>query len=155
MHPNSQVRRVHSVQLKAAVLAACNEPGASIAAVALAHGLNANLVRKWRMGRGLVRSGLVASAHQAATAAPSQSSSAPSAPLLGGNPRFLPIEMAAPPASPELAAVTAGSSAAAQPEPAMHIELKRGPLSLTVRWPSSAAGDCTAWLRELSIGLLK
>ena len=156
MHPNSQVRRVHSVQLKAAVLAACNEPGASIAAVALAHGLNANLVRKWRMGRGLVRSGLVASAHQAATAAPSQSSSAPSAPLLGGNPRFLPIEMAAPPASPALAAVTAGPSvAAAQPEPAMHIELKRGPLSLTVRWPSSAAGDCTAWLRELSIGLLK
>ncbi len=111
MHSKSQVRRVHSVQLKAAVLATCNEPDASIAAVALAHGLNANLVRKWRMGRGLVRSGLVASAHQAATAAPSQSSSAPSAPLLVGNPRFLPIEMATPPASlasPALVAVTAG-----------------------------------------------
>ncbi len=46
MHSKSQVRRVHSVQLKAAVLATCNEPDASIAAVALAHGLNANRVRK-------------------------------------------------------------------------------------------------------------
>ena len=58
MHPRSQVRRVHSARLKTAVLAACNEPGASIAAVALANGLNANLVRKWRVGRGLQRAGL-------------------------------------------------------------------------------------------------
>ena len=152
MHPNSQVRRVHSVQLKAAVLAACNEPGASIAAVALAHGLNANLVRKRRMGRGLRRSGLAASAQQAATAAPSQLPSAPSSPLLVANARLLPIELAAPLAVP---AVAPNPGAAAQPEPAVHIELKRGPLSLTVRWPASGAGECTAWLRELSAGVLK
>jgi transposase len=30
------------------VLAACNEPGASVAGVALAYGLNANLVHNWR-----------------------------------------------------------------------------------------------------------
>jgi transposase len=30
------------------VLAACAEPGASVAAIALAHGLNTNLVHKWR-----------------------------------------------------------------------------------------------------------
>jgi transposase len=34
--------------LKRRVLAQCNEPGASVANVALAHGLNANLVHKWR-----------------------------------------------------------------------------------------------------------
>jgi transposase len=34
--------------LKRQVLAQCNEPGASVANVALAHGLNANLVHKWR-----------------------------------------------------------------------------------------------------------
>jgi transposase-like protein len=39
------VRR--SPQLKAAIVAACLKPGASVAAVALAHGVNANLVRKW------------------------------------------------------------------------------------------------------------
>jgi transposase len=41
-------RRRHGVQLKEQVLAKCAEPGASVAAVALAHGLNTNLVHKWR-----------------------------------------------------------------------------------------------------------
>jgi transposase len=41
-------RRTHSAQLKAEVLAACAEPGASVAAIALAHRLNTNLVHKWR-----------------------------------------------------------------------------------------------------------
>lgn len=43
-------RRRHGKALKAQVLAECSEPGASVAAVALAHGLNANLVHKWRRG---------------------------------------------------------------------------------------------------------
>ena len=37
-------RRRHAAQLKEQVLAECAEPGASVAAVALARGLNANLV---------------------------------------------------------------------------------------------------------------
>ncbi|MFC5610199.1 transposase [Variovorax soli] len=41
-------RRRHADDLKQGVLAACAEPGASVAQVALAHGLNANLVHKWR-----------------------------------------------------------------------------------------------------------
>ena len=41
-------RRRHSAALKARVLAACSEPGASVAQVALSNGLNANLVHKWR-----------------------------------------------------------------------------------------------------------
>jgi transposase len=41
-------RRRHSVQLKEEVLAECAKPGASVAAIALAHGLNANVVHKWR-----------------------------------------------------------------------------------------------------------
>ena len=43
-----EARRVHSAQLKAAVLERCAEPGASVAAIALEHGLNANLVHRWR-----------------------------------------------------------------------------------------------------------
>jgi len=39
------VRR--TAELKQAIVAACLEPGASVAGVALAHGVNANLVRKW------------------------------------------------------------------------------------------------------------
>lgn len=41
-------RRRHSAALKARVLAACAEPGASVAQIALENGLNANLVHKWR-----------------------------------------------------------------------------------------------------------
>jgi hypothetical protein len=36
----------------------------------------------------------------------------------------------------------------------MHVELKRGSFSLTVRWHAAAAGDCAAWLRELTSDLL-
>ena len=41
-------RRQHSDELKAEVLEACGRPGASVAAIALQHGLNANLVHRWR-----------------------------------------------------------------------------------------------------------
>ena len=40
-------RRNHGQELKRAVLDACRA-GASVASVAMAHGLNANLVHKWR-----------------------------------------------------------------------------------------------------------
>jgi transposase len=41
-------RRRHDDELKRQVLAACAVPGASVAKVAMDHGLNANLVHKWR-----------------------------------------------------------------------------------------------------------
>ena len=56
MHPKTQIRRTHSPEFKARVLAACRQPGASIAAVALAHGINANVLRKWLVGIGMKRS---------------------------------------------------------------------------------------------------
>jgi transposase len=37
----------------------------------------------------------------------------------------------------------------------IHIELRRGPLHLSVRWPTGAAADCTAWLSELTAPLSK
>ena len=48
MDSKRETRRRHSRELKSAVLAACNEPGSSVAAIAMAHGLNANLVHRWR-----------------------------------------------------------------------------------------------------------
>lgn len=41
-------RRRHSKELKQQVLTECAQPGASVAGVALAHGINANVVHKWR-----------------------------------------------------------------------------------------------------------
>ena len=144
MHPNSGPRRRHSDELKARVLAACDEPGASISGVALAHGLNTNLVRKWRSGRGVKRVGLAITSTAVSTvlAAP------------GATAAFVAIEM---PAPPQLAALAATEANVAAPigEPLIQIELRRGPLHLSVRWPTAAAEDCRAWLSELSSGLLK
>ena len=48
----SKSRRRHGAQFKQEVLAACDQPGASVAGVAQAFGVNANLVHQWRRGRG-------------------------------------------------------------------------------------------------------
>ena len=40
-------RRTHSAEFKAQVIASCRQPGVSIAAVAMANGVNANLARRW------------------------------------------------------------------------------------------------------------
>ena len=147
MHSKSAPRRRHSAELKTNVLAACDELGASISGVALAHGLNANLVRKWRSGRGVKRAGVtVAPLH--VNVAPKRAASTTSS-LLGISPEFVAIEM------PESINPAAASVAARSAAPLIHGELRRGAVHLNVRWPTSASDDCTAWLRELSVGLLK
>ena len=44
----SRKRRRYSRELKAQVLAECDEPGASVAKVAMSHGINANILHGWR-----------------------------------------------------------------------------------------------------------
>ena len=144
MHPKSGPRRRHSDELKAKVLAACDEPEASISGVALAHGLNANLVRKWRCGRGAKLAGVAIT--------PAAASKAPL--TLGTTAEFVAIEMPAPSKAATRAAAES-KTVAPIAEPLIQIELRRGPLHLNVRWPSAAADDCRAWLSELSSGLLK
>jgi len=47
-----RTRRRHGRELKQRVLEECSAPGASVAMVAMAHRLNANLVHKWRRESG-------------------------------------------------------------------------------------------------------
>jgi transposase len=44
----TQTRRRYSDTLKAQVVAECEAPGASVAKVAMSHGINANVVHRWR-----------------------------------------------------------------------------------------------------------
>lgn len=81
MHPKTLIRRKHSPEFKAQVLAACRQPGASIAAIALAHGLNSNVVHKWLAGIGMKRFG---------QSLRTEGEAAPVAPL-----QFLPLGLAA------------------------------------------------------------
>ncbi len=116
-------RRTHSAQFKAQVVSACRKPGVSIAAVALANRLNANLLRRW-----------VVTAEQAqATKQIETDSAVPTRPDVETG-TFIPIAV-------EQSLVTT-----AQP---ITIELRRGATLIKVGWPLTAAADCAVWLREL------
>lgn len=145
MQPRSQ-RRVHGAEFKAQVLAECQQPGASVAAIALAHGLNANLLRKWLVGRGLKRAGLVAPRAMTPKATCAEDKASP---VL----QFVPVEI-----TPTRLAATATTATPEQAEPPaaeIHVELTRGATRLSVRWPSAQATACAAWLRELAVVALK
>lgn len=44
----TETRRRYSAAMKAQVVAECGKAGASVAKVAMAHGINANVVHRWR-----------------------------------------------------------------------------------------------------------
>lgn len=120
-----KTRRRHSAEFKSQVVQACSVPGASTAAVALAFGLNANLVRQWIKGRSAQRSSLG------------------QAPLPEPTPAPAFVALALPPAErTPVAAPVAGT-------PDIRIDVRRHGLHVNVAWPTSAAADCAAWLREL------
>ena len=114
-------RRRHSAEFKAKVVAACGRPGVSMAAVALANGLNANLLRRW-----------VVAGEQGAK--PVDAVIASPAPSTVENGAFIPLQVA---------------RSAMSTMQAITIELRRGATVVKVGWPLVAAGDCAAWLREL------
>jgi transposase-like protein len=43
----TRARRTYARQFKSEVVAQCLVPGASVSAIALSHGINANVIRKW------------------------------------------------------------------------------------------------------------
>jgi transposase len=149
MQPRSQ-RRVHGAEFKAQVLAECQQPGASVAAVALAHGLNVNLLRKWLVGRGIKRTGLAAPRTVARKPAVAGDTSVSSL-------QFIPVEVVPAPAAATSAAAAAAAPDHAEPSAAeeIRVELTRGATQLSVRWPSTKAAACAAWLHELAAVALK
>jgi transposase len=112
-------RRYHSAQFKAESVAACRQPGVSIAAVALSRSLNANLLRNW----------VVAAEREEASGAPESVQSATGA----EGAAFLPVALSSPPKG--------GAP--------IRIEVRRGSTQVTVQWPIAAAAECGRWLREL------
>lgn len=118
-------RRPHSEALKAGVLAECSQPGVSVAKVAQAHGLNANLVHKWRR------------AAEAATMRASALGHTRDRADVGAD-TF--IALALPPRRVE------DIKPAALPD--IRIEVRRGATTVNIHWPMQGGGDCAAWLRE-------
>jgi transposase len=112
-------RQRYGAELKAQIIAECEAAGASVARVAMAHGINANVVHRWRQ---LAREG------GARRTRPSMTAAAPAT-------SFVPVAISDTPPGTK-----AGD---------IHIELRRGATALAIRWPVSAATECAVWLREL------
>ena len=113
-------RRRYSAELKARVVAACDARGASVARVAMAHGINANIVHGWRQQSRQARGASTVVSKPCVAAAPAT---------------FLPVALPAPSTNTNVAAD-------------IRIEIKRGATTLSLSWPSAVAHDCGAWLRE-------
>lgn len=111
-------RRRHGAELRSQVLAECAQPGASVARIAMAHGLNANLVHKWRR------------AGAAADLAPTTVMS----PVKNNADEFVALSLAQP--------------SMPQPAGDIRIELRRGATLMNISWPSQAGGECARWLRD-------
>ena len=116
-------RRRHSDEFKANLVAACSRPGVSIASVALANGINANLLRRWMIEQGGQRLPMPEPAESTTELPRDQAKAAFVAVRLDATP---------PPATSDI-----------------RIELKRGATTVVVSWPSSAAAASAAWLREI------
>ncbi|WP_158515827.1 MULTISPECIES: IS66-like element accessory protein TnpA [Hydrogenophaga] len=119
-----QRRRVHSDAFKAGAVTACAQPGMSMAAVAMAHGINANLLRRWVHEAEMKPRGDVVRADVVVGAAAREPKTV-----------FVPVSL--PPSTPPAQV------------PDIRIELRRGPTTVTVTWPAGAASDCAVWMREL------
>jgi len=122
------LRRRHSAELRALVLEQCGAPRASVAKVAMSHGLNANMVHGWRK---------FARELDIAAARPAPSAAAVSARPSASMPQFVPVKLTHTTPTPA-------------PVPAdIQIELRRGATAVKITWPVAVAADCAARMREL------
>ena len=121
METKRVARRNHSAEFRGQVLAACRKPGASVAAIAMRNGLNANVIYRWLRAES------------------QKTDIAQVAPMVASRmTEFLPVQLPPPVAAPE--AVVASTE--------IRMELRRGGSSVTVVWPLQCAQECAAWLRE-------
>ena len=119
------LRRRHSAEVKTLVLEQCAAPGASVAKVAMSHGVNANIVHGWRK---LAR-------ERDGIALPPPSPTTLPAQTAASVPQFLPVSRA--------------QTTSPAPPVDIQIELRRGAAAMKITWPIAAAAECAAWMREL------
>jgi transposase-like protein len=131
MNPKPLNRRIHTPEFKASVLAACRQPGASVAAVAMANGVNANVVRKWLAGHGMKRCG------QPQPASPTPSTMAPVP--------FLSVHL---PVTGSDQAQVATDAVANQS--AIRLDLDLGPVQVKLNCPRGSAQTAASLLHALA-----
>lgn len=121
--PMRRSRRRYTEEFKKQAIEACLQPGISMASVALANGLNANLLRRWVIERQEAVAGSVT--------LPDQHPLEITEPSI---PALVPITVAMPEISPS------GD---------IKIEIHRNQTLISISWPVSQSTSCADWLRDL------
>ena len=117
-----RTKRTYSADTKAELLAACSAPGASIAAVASAHGMNANVLHRWL-----------------------KESSQPRLPIGNGADTGATNVAMAGQSVPSFIALPLLTKLAEQVEREIKVEVRKGGLVMAVTWPMSAASEFACW----------
>ena len=123
-----RTRQHYSREFKSRVVAEARQPHVSIASVALSHGLNANLLRRWIQDADPNYVGKHLQSPQSINGTVSS----------GSAPAFLPVNFPAAQLTPK----SAGQC--------IEIEVQKGSTTVKVKWPLQASHSCLAWLREIS-----
>jgi transposase-like protein len=133
-YANRRTHRTYEPEFKASLVAACHKPGASIAALANANAMNANVLHRWLQEH--ARTG----AHQLISLRTSKSTANPST-------QALIAERAAFIALPLIPAAPQAQSAPTQ-APSIRVEIQRANTTIIVNWPVQDGESCAHWLRE-------
>ena len=118
-HPKVPKRRFYSPEFKRQVVGQCLQPNASIAAVALGHGVNTNIVHRW----------LREHSQGSLTVQPLA---------------FVPATVTAQPTPPTQPSPLSAPST----PPDIRIEVHRANTTVVVNWPLQGGAACGQWLRE-------
>ena len=121
--PMRRSRRRYTEDFKKQAIEACLQPGVSMASVALANGLNANLLRRWVTER---PEEVVGTA------------------MLPNQPT---VEIAEP-KTPGLVPITVAKPET-PPSGEIKIEIHRNQMLISINWPVSQSTSCADWLRDL------
>jgi transposase len=118
--------RTYTPEFKGQLVAACQQPGVSIAALAGQHGMNANVLHRW------LKEHAQSARHQLNPAVPLLARTATSPPA-----GFVPLPLRLPAANhaPGIATLAIG--------------LRKGALSMSITWPISATREFTHWAATL------
>ncbi len=123
--PAPRRNRRHAPEFKARVIAACLQPGVSLASVALANGLNANFLRTWVKAYRRQQEAAVVPATKGDRGAVSATHPAPT---------LVPVSV----------------QRSSEDSPAsIELEIRRQQTVVQIRWPASEAAACAQWLRDL------
>ncbi len=120
--PAQQRRRQHSTEFKARIVAACQRPGVSIAAVARDNNLNDNLIHKWL-----------------------RKADATNATVLPTNISRTNIELV----KPVVPLIPVRVTDLTASKEVIHLELRQQGLALSIDWPASQAVICMQFLQGL------